>query len=918
MHNFKVLVHSEGSGCRPAAPHEQGGPAFEVDALGKLEALRSIGREHARHVRAEQARQHQLATHIDQLADGRRHLPQGPRQNIGKDQVIGGSCLQGRMQHATGNHRAHPGGSAVQAGIGGGRSDRDGVDVASRDRPAQGPGGCNGKHARAGAHIEHLAWAALAEDLVEHQQAAARGAMVPSAKGQGGLDLKADLIGLGAASAVGPMDEEAPGPYRLQSFEGGGDPVLLGDAAEDEFGRGLRSDRIGHEFADEVLVGFVGKEDLDDPGQVRGPAWGCARFLEGRRRRFRRIEHLDDEIRDGAGRRFVAAVAHHMSGVVGGHSFEHGAAYHGRPRLSRARLYGPARVGRQCQAMSDDSSFPDGCLRRPLLLAAGGLAALVLLASQPLLDTLQLTEIFFYMQDIWVLMGMVALLLVMALMLPRLLVRLPVGWEGWRGIAILCVATLVLSAAGHWIVFGGYAVSRDEAMALFDAQILRAGRLIAFVPEAWRDFVPALEPAFRLQVAGNVAWLSAYLPGNAALHALFGSLTGPLLACASVWLAWACALRLWPSRSDAALVAAMLVAASPQVLVTAMTPYAANAHLALDLLWLWLFLRGGKLGHAGALATGALATGLHQIVFHPLFVAPFILGLWWRRCWRPALTYTLGYGVICLFWLLYWRLLLSANGLAPGATDFSDLATRTRQLLADFEWTGLALMLKNALRFFSWMVPILLPLLCVAIAHVRQWRWELWGLAAGIVVTTLFVFVLIPYQGHGWGYRYWHGLIGNFGLLATAGYVWLTDRDRATPFGAVMVTAGVSIVVFMPLRALQVSSFIAPYERAAQAIGRAVTDLVIVDRADHAFTADLVRNDPFLRHRPLILDLSQLSDEQIRTLCARGPLGYFGPQQAADAGIFEAAMDPLVKSRLTDGRALMTSLGCGMPISLAR
>ena len=567
--------------------------------------------------------------------------------------------------------------------------------------------------------------------------------------------------------------------------------------------------------------------------------------------------------------------------------------------------------------MKDDSLRVDGRLKRLLLLVAGGLAAATVLACQPWLDTLQLTEIFFYRQDFPVLILVLASLLLTVLLLPRLQVPLPVWCEGWRGVAILSGLCLAVSAAGHWIVFRGYAVSRDEAMALFDAQILRAGHLIAFVPEAWRDFVPALEPAFRLQVAGNVAWLSAYLPGNAALHALFGSLTGPLMAGASVWLAWGCALRLWPSRRDAALVAAVLVAASPQVLVTAMTPYAASAHMALDLLWLWLFLRGGVAGHAGALATGALATGLHQIVFHPLFVAPFVLGLCWQRRWQLALAYTLGYGVIGLFWLMYWRLLLDSNGLSPGVTDFSDLMTRARELLASFEWIGLALMLKNGLRFFSWMVPILLPLLCVSLVHVRHWGFELWALAAGIVIMTLFAFVLIPYQGHGWGYRYWHGLIGNFVLIATAGYVWLTDRAREKTFGVVMVAALVSIMVVLPLRALQVSSFVAPYERAAQAIGRAKMGAVIVDRSDHSFTSDLVRNDPFLRKAPLILDLLQLKDEQIRMLCARGPVGYFGAQQAAEAGIIEGLLDPLVKSKLTDARSLMTSLGCGVPISVA-
>ena len=72
-------------------------------------------------------------------------------------------------------------------------------------------------------------------------------------------------------------------------------------------------------------------------------------------------------------------------------------------------------------------------------------------------------------------------------------------------------------------------------------------------------------------------------------------------------------------------VAAVLLATSSQFLLTAMTPYSMTAHLALNLAWLWLFLRGGVVGHSLAIAVGALACGLHQLVFHPLFVAPFAL-----------------------------------------------------------------------------------------------------------------------------------------------------------------------------------------------------------------------------------------------------------------------------------------------------
>jgi len=49
-------------------------------------------------------------------------------------------------------------------------------------------------------------------------------------------------------------------------------------------------------------------------------------------------------------------------------------------------------------------------------------------------------------------------------------------------------------------------------------------------------------------------------------------------------------------------------------------------------------------------------------------------------------------------------------------------------------------------------------------------------LVAGLVLTLLAMFMLLPYQGHGWGYRYLHGLIGSAALLGGYGWITLTGR----------------------------------------------------------------------------------------------------------------------------------------------
>jgi hypothetical protein len=119
------------------------------------------------------------------------------------------------------------------------------------------------------------------------------------------------------------------------------------------------------------------------------------------------------------------------------------------------------------------------------------------------------------------------------------------------------------------------------------------------------------------------------------------------LAALAVVTNFGVARRLWPTRLDAALISALLVATSSQVLVTSMASYAMTAHLTLNLIWLRMFLRDDKIGHGAAIAVGFLASGLHQLIFHPLFVAPFVVRLWASGRRPLALAYIVRYSVIC-------------------------------------------------------------------------------------------------------------------------------------------------------------------------------------------------------------------------------------------------------------------------------
>jgi hypothetical protein len=487
-----------------------------------------------------------------------------------------------------------------------------------------------------------------------------------------------------------------------------------------------------------------------------------------------------------------------------------------------------------------------------------------------------------------------------ALLITRIMPPLPAA-AAWASAAaarpavaaaVIAVCVAVAGLVGTYLVCHGFALSRDERMAEFDTIILRSGQLIAPLPTAWRPFAAAMEPEFRLPVPGDVAWVSSYLPGNAALRAFFdllggAALTGPALAGIAVVAVMAVARRLWPQSRDAALVAALLLATSPQLILTAMTAYAMTAHLALNLLWLWLFLKDRPLSRAGALAVGFLACGLHQVIFHPLFVAPFILQLLLERRWRLASLYALAYALFGIFWILYWQLVLSANGIAAPAGSGVGIAyfvTRIIELLLDFGGQNLAVMAKNLLRLVAWQNVLLVPLVALGIGAAWRAGGVLRSLILGIVLTAATIFLLLPYQGHGWGYRYFHGLLGSFALVAAQGWLVLTGgaapSQRWAASSALAFGVAFSLVLLLPLRAYEAHRFIAPYAAAMAAIERTDADVVIVDSGGITFGIDFVRNDPLLRSRPKVMLLEALTPASLGELCTSYRVAVFAKDEA--------------------------------------
>ncbi len=582
-------------------------------------------------------------------------------------------------------------------------------------------------------------------------------------------------------------------------------------------------------------------------------------------------------------------------------------------------------------------------------LILGAALLLALLPGVAQWTWFQLPAHFFITQDLPVLAGVLGVVVALRV-LPRMATGLsadvgalgarlwPAGPPTIRPVWIVAGAALgcgvVCLAGAHWIA-EDYALTMDEFMARFGAAIAARGQLVAPLAGPWREFADALSPRFLSRAADGAWWASGYFPVNAALQGLgialgVGGLVIPSLVTISVLAVFGVGRRLWPDRSDTALVAILLLATSSQFLVTGMTPYAMTAHLALNMVWLWLFLRGGWPGHIGAIAVGAVAVGLHQLLFHPLFVAPFVLQLWLERRWRLALLYTVAYGVICLAWIDYWPLALAASGLTgqgggPAASAASGAASGATSAVGGFFGhfvtlitqpppDSLGLMAKNLIRFVTWQNLLLAPLVVLGAAAAFRAAGTLRSMIVGLGLTIVAMALILPDQGHGWGYRYLHGQLGVACLLAAWTWTRFTDgldaRGRAGARVAFLAVGALSLFGLAPLRAWQYHSFLHPYAAAQAEVDRAPTPFVLVDDAGVYFGCDLVRNDPYLRNRPLKLCLRVLTDDQIRRLCAGGAISFSGKADAARHHI-RTFPDPAELGDHARRIATLRSMSCG-------
>ncbi|MEO8562920.1 MAG: hypothetical protein ABI601_12635 [bacterium] len=425
-----------------------------------------------------------------------------------------------------------------------------------------------------------------------------------------------------------------------------------------------------------------------------------------------------------------------------------------------------------------------------------------------------------------------------------------------RAVVLIALAALCVALASSYLVHHSLLFAMDEFTTEFQARIFAAGQLKAIVPESWRPIAPAITPIFTNYHPETGEWVSLYLPGYALLKAPFvllgaGVLLNPLLSAGSVLAMAAVARRLWPNEGLRPWVAIAALVTSSQFIVASGTGYSMPAHLFLNLVWVWLYLRGDARSWAAALVVGAVALGLHNPFPHALFIAPFMLRLLRDRRWGRLGAAVVVYVVDAALLMVWMRMVHPLAG-AGGPGVLSVFAFPTLPTL----W----LQLVHLTLLFSWHAPLVGALAIAGYLRVRRSEPVLADLGVGVMLTLAFYAFFPLTQGHGWGYRYAHQILGNIALLAAAGVPVLRGAVGARSGRALLVgSCAIALLVQLPLRLVQTESFVRPFAAGHRLVEQQSADVVLVRGDSIWYGKDLIRNDPFLR-RPVVIYRTMVSD----------------------------------------------------------
>jgi len=232
-------------------------------------------------------------------------------------------------------------------------------------------------------------------------------------------------------------------------------------------------------------------------------------------------------------------------------------------------------------------------------------------------------------------------------------------------------------------------------------------------------------------------------------------------------------------------------------------------------------------------------------------------------------VYCVSYLGIGAFWLA-WPGWVSAHEFQAVPSQVNsegiDYIQRLLRTLVLPTTASLWMMCANMLRFLTWQHMLVLPLFLIGVRTSIVRDPVSRALALGILLLVATMTLILPPQGHGWGYRYMHGLIGSTCLLAGYGWRWLEMRG-AEPVRIMIFSTLGSLMILLPLHFLMARSMIKAPAEISRKITHVNADFAIIEEESAPFAADLVINRPDLSNRPILLLASRLEPADIATMC---------------------------------------------------
>lgn len=444
----------------------------------------------------------------------------------------------------------------------------------------------------------------------------------------------------------------------------------------------------------------------------------------------------------------------------------------------------------------------------------------------------------------------------------------------WALGALTLVLTVLLTKFAHL----GFDMSLDEFSSAFQARIFLNGQVAADIPAEFADIAKNMQPAMIYTDSQRDIWMSNYRPGFALLRAIsealgIPGLLNPILATIAVLATAAVARRVFPGHQDAPILAALLLALTPQMLLMASANFAHTAYLAFNMVWLALFLGGSIRSHIAAALIGGYAISLHQVHVHPLFAMPFLLALMLGQFgsrWH-LLPYVIVYaaaGTFAILWveIATWLHTGDVSVFPRSVLDiayFRDfLGYRVSQASTHQDISGL-LTSANLLRFGAWLSPALLVLTLAAFRRGMRLPLIVWLCGVSVLLTIAAHHVLMANQMQSWGSRYYNPVLGALVIFALGAFLsWREGEARRTGIDrrlAVLLAAG--LVVFVPWRGIQVHDKVAPRAALQKAISEIDADIVLWQSSGIWFGIDPLRNDPLFEDGPVMI-----FDKQLATL----------------------------------------------------